>query len=58
MIGVARYCENMTKKRVAEEKAAKAAEAAQNTQPSQLKEMLSNVMPSQKPSMTGFLNKN
>ena len=57
MIGVARYCENMTKKRVAEEKAAKAAEAAK-APIAHLKNMLSNVMPSQKPSMTGFLKEN
>lgn len=57
MIGVARYCENMTKKRVAEEKAAKAAEAAKNKPLSHLKNMLTSVMPSQKPTMTGFLNK-
>ena len=58
MIGVARYCENMTKKRVAEEKAAKAAEAAKNAPMMHLKNMLTNVMPSQKPSMTGFLKQN
>lgn len=59
MIAVARYCENMTKKQVEEEKAAKAAAAAENAKNatmSHLKNMLSNVMPSQKPTMTGFLN--
>ena len=59
MIAVARYCENMTKKQVEEEKAAKAAPAAENAKNatmSHLKNMLSNVMPSQKPTMTGFLN--
>lgn len=56
MIKVARYCENMTKKRVAEEQAAIAAEAQKNAPITHLKNMLTNVMPSQKPTMTGFLN--
>ena len=55
MIGIARYCENMTKKRVAQEKAERAAEAAKNAPMANLKNMLTHVMPSQKPSMTGFL---
>lgn len=57
MIAVARYCESMTKKRVEEEKAAKAAEAAKNKPMTHLRNMLSNVMPTQRPSMTGFINK-
>ena len=57
MIWIARYCERMTKKRVAEEQAAKAAESALNAQTANFKPMLANVMlTSQKPSMTGFLN--
>ena len=55
MIAVARYCENMTKKRVAEEKAAKAAESLKNVP--LVTPQFSNVMPTQKPTMTGFLNK-
>ena len=57
MVWIARYCERMTKKRVAEEQAEKAAAEALNIQAANLKTMISNVMlTSQKPSMTGFLN--
>ena len=55
MIWIARYCERMTKKRVAEE--IKAANEVLNTPPSNIKNRFSNVMlTTQKPSMTGFLN--
>lgn len=57
MVWIARYCERMTKKRVAKEQEARAAESALNAQTATLKPMLTNVMlASQKPSMTGFLN--